>query len=99
MPRFELKLSTRHMTSNAGLILIGQCLEAAGLNFLDKQFPVPKGQIRTSDIVKSYVGLLALGMSDFEAIESFRKDRFFREALQIEKVPSSAWMRQPPVSG
>jgi len=94
MPRFELKLSTRHMTSNAGLILIGQCLEAAGLNFLDKQFPVPKGQIRTSDIVKSYVGLLALGMSDFEAIESFRKDRFFREALQIEKVPSSAWMRQ-----
>ena len=94
MPRFELKQSTRHMTSYAGLILIGQCLEAAGLNFLDKKFPTPKGQIRTSDIVKSYIGLLALGKSDFEAIESFRKDRFFRQALQIERVPSSAWMRQ-----
>lgn len=94
MPRFELKQSTRHITSYAGLILIGQCLEAAQLDLIDKKFPVPKGQIRTSDIVKSYVGLLALGKSDFEAIEEFRQDRFFHEALQIGKVPSSVWMRQ-----
>src|SRR5512137_1393061 len=94
MPRFQLKQSTRHLTSFAGLILIGQCLEAAGLDALDKLFPVPKGQIRTSDIVRSYIGLLALGKSDFEAIEPFRQDRFFREALGIEKVPSSAWLRQ-----
>ena len=94
MPRFELKQSTRHLTSYAGLILIGQCLAAAGLTLLDKLFPVPKGNISTSDIVKSYLGLLALGMSDFEAVEAFRKDRFFKEALQIDKVPSSAWMRQ-----
>lgn len=66
----------------------------AGLLRLDKLFPVPKGQIRTSDIVKSYVGLLALGKSDFEAIEALRQDRFFRDALDIKKVPSSAWLRQ-----
>ena len=29
------------------------------------------------------LGLLALGKSDFEAIEAFRNDRFFRQALQI----------------
>jgi hypothetical protein len=40
------------------------------------------------------VGLLSLGKSDFEAIEPFRGDRFFREALGLSKVPSSAWMRQ-----
>jgi hypothetical protein len=40
------------------------------------------------------VGLLALGKSDFEAIEPFRTDRFFKEALGLSKVPSSAWMRQ-----
>ncbi len=90
MPRFELKQSTRHITSYAGLILVGLCLEAARLDLLDKQFPVPKGQIPTSDIVKSYIGLLALGKSDFEAIEAFRNDRFFRQALQIGRVPSSA---------
>ena len=94
MPRFELKQSTRHMTSYAGLILVGQCLEAARLDLLDKKFPTPKGQIRTSDIVKSYAGLLALGKSDFEAIEAFRKDRFFKRALHIDKVPSSVWLRQ-----
>ena len=94
MPRFELKQSTRHITSYAGLILVGQCLEAARLDLLDKKLPVPKGHIRASDIVKSYVGLLALGKSDFDAIEEFRNDRFFREALQIGKVPSSAWLRQ-----
>ena len=60
----------------------------------DKKFPVPKGQIPTSDIVNSYIGLLALGKSDFEAIEAFRKDRFFRQALGIGTVPSSAWLRQ-----
>jgi hypothetical protein len=94
MPRFELKQSTRHFTSYAGLVLIGQCLAAAGLDQLDKLFPVAKGQIRTSDLIKSYIGLLALGKSDFEAIEAFRQDRFFREALGINKVPSSAWLRQ-----
>jgi len=94
MPRFELKQSTRHITSHAGLMLIGQCLAAAGLHLIDKLFPVAKGQFRTSDIIKSYLGLLALGKSDFDAIEAFRQDSFFKEALQIEQVPSSAWLRQ-----
>ena len=94
MPRFELKQSTRHITSHAGLFLIGQCLAAAGFHLIDKLFPVAKGQIRTSDIIKSYIGLLALGKSDFDAIEGFRNDSFFKEALQIKKVPSSAWLRQ-----
>ena len=29
------------------------------------------------------VGLLSLGKSDFEAIEPFREDRFFKEALGL----------------
>jgi hypothetical protein len=40
------------------------------------------------------VGLLSLGKSDFEAIEPFRSDRFFKEALALSKVPGSVWMRQ-----
>ena len=45
-------------------------------------------------MVKAMTGLLGLGKSDFEAIEPFRKDRFFKEAQGTNKVPSSAWMRQ-----
>jgi hypothetical protein len=55
-----------------------------------------RGKIRLSDVVKSYVGLLTLGKSDFEAIEAFRRDRFFQEALGIGQVPGSVWLRQQP---
>ncbi|MEW6038645.1 MAG: IS1380 family transposase [Pseudomonadota bacterium] len=45
-------------------------------------------------MVKSYLGLLTLGKSDFEAIEAYRRDRFFQEALGIRQVPGSVWLRQ-----
>jgi hypothetical protein len=93
MPRFELKQSTRHLTSHAGLALLGQCFEAARLELLDAKLPTSQG-MKTSDLVKSYAGLLSLGKSDFEAIEAFRSDRFFKQALKLGKVPSSVWLRQ-----
>lgn len=34
---------------------------------------------------------MSLGKSDFEAIEPFRTDRFFKEALGLSNVPSSVW--------
>jgi hypothetical protein len=94
MPRFQLKESNRHLTSTAGLALIGHCLVLAQLERLDVRLP-KRGKIRMSDLVKSYIGLLTLGKSDFEAIEAFRRDRFFQEALGIGQVPDSVWLRQP----
>ena len=93
MPRFQLKESNRHLTSSAGLILIGHCLALTELERLDMRLP-KRGKIRLSDVVKSYLGLLTLGKSDFEAIEAFRRDRFFQEALVIGHVPGSVWLRQ-----
>jgi len=60
---------------------------------IDPRLPVSQG-MRTSDVVKSMVGLLSLGKSDFEAIEPFRSDRFFKEARGLSKVPGSVWIRQ-----
>lgn len=94
MPRFELRESNRQLTSYAGLSLIGQCCEAAQVDLvLDRCIPVSAG-MKTGDLFKSVVGLIALGKNDFEAIEPFRTDRFFREALDVRKVPSSEWLRQ-----
>jgi len=95
MPRFEVKQSAKlTLTSYSGLALIGQCCQAAQVEaVIDPKLPVSQG-MKTSDLVKAMVGLLALGKSDFEAIEPFRHDRFFKEALGITKVPSSVWMRQ-----
>lgn len=74
--------------------LIGQCCQAAQLDaVIDPKLPVSHG-MRTSDVVKAMVGLLSLGKSDFEAIEPFRQDRFFKDALGLSKVPGSVWIRQ-----
>jgi len=99
MPRFHVQQSSKlQLTSYSGLALIGQCCEAAQLEVvIDPRVPVSQG-MRTSDIVKSLVGLLSLGKSDFEVIEPFRNDRFFKEALGLSKTPGSVWMRQPALS-
>ncbi|AGX87746.1 transposase [Candidatus Symbiobacter mobilis CR] len=95
MAQFEVKQTSKlQLTSYSGLALIGQCCQAAQVEaVIDPKIPVSQG-MRTSDIVKSAVGLLSLGKSDFEAIESFRDDRFFKEALNLSKVPGSVWLRQ-----
>lgn len=95
MPRFEVRQTAKlNLTSHSGLALIGQCCQAAQLeSVIDPKLPVSQG-MKTSDIVKSAIGLLSLGKSDFEAIEPFRQDRFFKEALSLSKVPGSVWMRQ-----
>lgn len=66
MPRIQLREYNRHLTSSAGLMLIGHCLAFAQVERLDVQLP-KRGKIRLSDLVKSYLGLLTLGKSDFEA--------------------------------
>ncbi|MFN3883647.1 MAG: IS1380 family transposase, partial [Rhodocyclaceae bacterium] len=95
MPRFEVKQTSKlNLTSNSGLALIGQCCRAAQVDaVIDARLPVSEG-MPASDIVKSMVGLLSLGKSDYEAIEPYRQDSFFKEALGLSKVPSSAWLRQ-----
>lgn len=94
MPRFEMKESRRKLTSYAGLSLVGQCFVVAQASaWLDGRIPVSTG-MKSSDVIKSMVGLLCLGKNDFDAIEPFRQDRFFRDALTIAKVPSAEWLRQ-----
>jgi hypothetical protein len=95
MLRFEVRQSAKtQLTSCAGVALIGPCCEAAQVDLVvDPRWPVSQG-IRTSDIVKSVIGLLSMGKSDFDAIEAFRKDSFFQQSLGLNKVPSSAWLRQ-----
>ncbi|SEM11341.1 Transposase DDE domain group 1 [Halomonas daqiaonensis] len=92
MPNVKFRASGRTLTSHAGLSIIGQCLDLAGVDSLDARFP--SQGVPTSDIIKSYLGLLCLGMSDFDAIENFRQDTPFKQLLTLQKVPSTATLRQ-----
>ena len=83
------------LTPVAGLALVGHYLTALQptLARLDAALPL-KGGVINSDIVRSYLGLLVQGKSDFDAIENFRGDTFFKQALGIGLLPSSPTLRQ-----
>ena len=83
------------LTPVAGLALVGHHLKRLSPVFkqIDKALPVRTG-VSTSDIVRSYVGLLVQGKSDFDAVENFRGDTFFKQSLGIGLLPSSVTLRQ-----
>ncbi|MGV8075068.1 MAG: IS1380 family transposase [Syntrophobacteraceae bacterium] len=99
MKRFIITQSDKEFyTSHSGLALVGLCLnEFSSLpDKAKKAFPVSPGSngIGLDDILRSYVGLLSLGQSDYEAVTNRREDDYFRQALGISKVPSAATLRQ-----
>lgn len=83
------------LTPVAGLALVGDYLKAVSPVFarLDAALPL-KGGVSNADIVRSYLGLLVQGKSDFDAIEGFRGETFFKQALGIALLPSSPTLRQ-----
>ncbi len=96
MKRFVLEQSdTEFYTSHSGLALVGLCLNRFTplSKSLRSAIPLRHG-IAHVDVVKSYLGQLCLGKSDFDAVENVRKDRYFKESLGIGQVPSAARLRQ-----
>jgi hypothetical protein len=95
MRKLIVKQLDYELTPVAGLALVGHYLKSMAPVFgrIDKALPI-RGGVDTSDIVRSYLGLLVQGKSDFDAIENFRADAFFKQALGIGQLPSSATLRQ-----
>jgi len=92
MTDFVVKELPCDLSSHAGLALIGKYLKRVNA-LIDPKFPVRSGAA-SSEILKSYLALLCLGKSDFDAIESFRDNAFFKRALGLGTVPSSPTLRQ-----
>lgn len=96
MKRFIIEQSDEEFyTSHSGLALVGLALNrftslSSGLATMD----APGDLISSIDIIRSYCALLAQGKSDFVAVEQYRCDDFFREALGNKDVPSEGTMRQ-----
>jgi hypothetical protein len=94
MTEFIIKKLPYDLSSHAGLAFIGNNLKSININALiDPAFPVRSG-VANSAILKSYLGLLCLGKNDFDAIENFRDNAFFKRALGLSAVPSSPTLRQ-----
>ena len=95
MRPIQVKQLDYDLTPTAGLALVGHQLKilAPVLAEVDAALPVRSG-VASSDIVRSYLGLLVQGKSDFDAIDNVRGDKFFKQALGIGLLPSSPTLRQ-----
>lgn len=94
MQSLRLRRLPYDLTTMAGLGLVGEHLnrQAQIDQVFDPAYPV-RG-IATSDVIRSYLGLLCQGKSDFDAIEAYRQDSAFARLLHISQVPSAATLHQ-----
>lgn len=95
MQRFIIEQSEADLTSHSGLALVGMALN----NYTDlansvQQAIAQRHGISHADVLKSYLGLLCLGKSDFEAVSGVREDEFFHTAMGVGTVPSAETLRQ-----
>jgi hypothetical protein len=95
MRRIEVKQLDYDLTPVGGLALVGHYLKALAPQWaqLDAALPIRAG-VSNSDVLRSYLGLLVQGKSDFDAVEGYRGDKFFKAALGIGLLPSSPTLRQ-----
>ena len=95
MQRFIIEQGEADLTSQSGLALVGLALnEHTNLAKSVTQAIAQRHGIAHADVLKSYVGLLCLGKSDFEAVSGVREDEYFHTALGVGNVPSAETLRQ-----
>ena len=93
----KIEFTDEIITSHAGLASVGKCLNT--IDFfaaINKVSRVKKnsGLISDYDIVKTMIGLITLGKPYYDAVEEYREDPYFKQALKLKKVPSSPILRQ-----
>jgi hypothetical protein len=96
MKRLILEQSSDEFyTSHSGLALAGACINRYS-DLGQSVGRVAKGSdhIAEIDILRSYLGLLCLGKSDYQAIAAMREDDYFKQALGIGRMPSVERLRQ-----
>ena len=95
MRRFIIERSEEDLTSHSGLALTGMAVNRYTdlAQSLKREVALRHG-ISHADVLRSYLGLLCLGKSDFEAVSNVREDEFFAAALNVGAVPSAETLRQ-----
>lgn len=96
---FQIEFTNERIIPSGGLTLAGHILENSGfIERLNKQDITGKRsghQIKTGDILGSYIGCLCMGKPEFEAIRETGDDpEFFRQAMGIKRIPSAESLRQ-----
>ena len=100
MKRFIIEQCDEELyTVHTGLALVGLCLNR--FTTMDRQLARRVGRCRGishADVLKSYVGLLSLGKSDYDAITDKIRDEYFNCLLYTSPSPRDKRQSRMPSS-
>lgn len=95
--QFIISTTKEVLLPQSGLSLVGALLQDSELrpriDALDVE-GYARPEVKHGDVVAAAIGLLCLGKSDFNDIEAFREDEFFRLSLGLREIPSEPTLRQ-----
>jgi len=97
MANFFVETTNKVLVNHSGLVLIAKYLnDVRFFSRINKISKIKKnsGVISDYDIIKTCIALISLGKTDFEDVELYRNDKFFKKVLNLHTVPSSATIRQ-----
>ena len=92
-----IKISDKNYVNHSGLSFIAQFLNDSKtfsrINIISK-IKKNSGPISDYDIVKTCIALLCLGKTNYDDVEQYRNDRYFKKILKLKTVPSAPTLRQ-----
>ena len=96
---FEIVFGNERILPVTGLALVGRILKSSALERLSNKLVLdkrPQPTIKNSDVLKTYLGLLVQGKTDYESVKELNDDpEFHIEALGLSKgISSEAMLRQ-----
>ena len=97
MSDIKIEFTDNILINTSGLAKIGQFLnDTQVFSKINRVSKIKKnsGIISDYDMIKTQIALICLGKTDFEAVEQYRNDKFFKKALKLKRVPSSPSLRQ-----
>lgn len=97
MTKFVIELTDNVLINHAGLAFIAKFLNNTRIfSRINRISRIKKGSgvISDYDVIKTAIALITLGKTDFEDVEQYRNDRYFKKSLNLKRVPSSVTLRQ-----
>jgi len=95
--QFIISTTDEILLPQSGLALVGALLQQTKLRQRIDALEVEgcsRPEVKHGDVVAATIGLLCLGKADFNDIEAFRDDPFFRLSLGLRQIPSEPTLRQ-----
>lgn len=97
MSDIKIEFTDKMLINNSGLAKIAHYLnDTKVFSKINRVSKIKKnsGVISDYEMIKTQIALLCLGKTDYEAVEQYRNDKFFKKVFKLNRVPSAASLRQ-----